>query len=125
MTVVSFLDLAKYPPSLLFLLMTLGPALIFLALVDEGTPKLLRPAVIYGKVPMFYFLVHLPLIHGLAAAVCLVRYGSAALDVRVAGPRSLPVHGAAGLGVLAARWCTSCGSSWWSRSIPRAGGSRG
>jgi uncharacterized membrane protein len=77
MTVVSFLDLVKYPPSLLFLMMTLGPALIFLSLVDEGTPRFLRPAVTYGKVPMFYFLVHLPLIHGLAAAVCLVRYGSA------------------------------------------------
>ena len=77
MTVVSFLDLVKYPPSLLFLMMTLGPAMIFLALVDDATPRLLRPALIYGKVPMFYFLVHLPLIHGLAAAVCLVRYGSA------------------------------------------------
>jgi len=77
MTLVSFLDLQKYPPSLLFLMMTLGPALIFLSLVDARTPAILRPAVTFGKVPMFYFLLHLPLIHGLAALVCVVRYGSA------------------------------------------------
>ena len=77
MTLVSFLDLQKYPPSLLFLMMTLGPALVFLSFVDQRTPALLRPALTYGKVPMFYFLVHLPLIHALAVLVCLVRYGSA------------------------------------------------
>ena len=74
-TVLSFLNTQKYPPSLLFLLMTLGPAILFLWAVDRKVPEWLRPAVIYGRVPMFYYLLHIPLIHLLAIAVCWFRYG--------------------------------------------------
>src|SRR5580698_3015688 len=74
-TVLSFLKTNKYPPSLLFLLMTLGPALLFLWAVDARTPQWLQPALIVGKVPMFYYLLHIPLIHLLAVAVCYARYG--------------------------------------------------
>jgi uncharacterized membrane protein len=74
-TVLSFLNTTKYPPSLLFLLMTLGPPLIFLFLVDTHTPRLLRPALIIGKVPMFYFLMHFFFIHLLAVIICFARYG--------------------------------------------------
>jgi uncharacterized membrane protein len=74
-TVLSFLDTTKYPPSLLFLLMTLGPALLFLRAVDSHTPRLLRPALIIGKVPMFYYLLHFALIHVLAVIICYARYG--------------------------------------------------
>jgi uncharacterized membrane protein len=74
-TVLSFLNTNKYPPSLLYLLMTLGPAMVFLWAVDRGTPRWLRPALTIGKVPMFYYLVHIPLIHLLAIAVCYARYG--------------------------------------------------
>lgn len=74
-TALSFLNTTKYPPSLLFLLMTLGPALLFLWTVDGDTPHLLRPALIIGKVPMFYFLVHFALIHLLAVVICYARYG--------------------------------------------------
>jgi uncharacterized membrane protein len=74
-TVLSFLNTTKYPPSLLFLLMTLGPALLFLWAVDAKTPRWLRPALTIGKVPMFYYLLHIPLIHLIAIAVCYARYG--------------------------------------------------
>jgi len=74
-TGLSFLNTNKYPPSLLFLLMTLGSALLFLWAVDRGTPQFLRPALVLGKVPMFYYLLHFPLIHLLAVAVCYARYG--------------------------------------------------
>jgi uncharacterized membrane protein len=74
-TVLSFLNTTKYPPSLLFLLMTLGPALLFLWAVDTHTPRILRPVLIMGKVPMFYYLLHFALIHTLAVIICYARYG--------------------------------------------------
>lgn len=74
-TALSFLNTTKYPPSLLYLLMTLGPALLFLCAVDLRTPRWLQPALIFGKVPMFYYLLHIPLIHLLAVAACYARYG--------------------------------------------------
>lgn len=76
-TLLSFLNTSKYPPSLLFLMMTLGPALCLLSLLDRGTPAWLRPANVFGRVPLFYYLVHFPLIHLLAVGVALVRYGDA------------------------------------------------
>jgi uncharacterized membrane protein len=76
-TALSFLNTAKYPPSLLFLLMTLGPAMVFLRAVDRRTPRVLRPALVIGRVPLFYFIVHFFLIHLLAVLTCFARYGTA------------------------------------------------
>ena len=76
-TLLSFLNTTKYPPSLLFLLMTLGPALIALAAADAGTPRWLRPALVMGKVPLFYYALHFFMIHLFAVAVCYLRYGTA------------------------------------------------
>jgi uncharacterized membrane protein len=75
-TLLSFLNATKYPPSLLFLLMTLGPALLILRWTDRTIPDWLRPAMTYGKVPFFYFFTHFSLIHLLATLVTTVRYGS-------------------------------------------------
>lgn len=76
-TILSFLNTSKYPPSLLFLLMTLGPAMLFLRAVDAAVPRWLRPALIVGKVPLFYYLLHVPLMHIIAVIVCYARYGQA------------------------------------------------
>jgi uncharacterized membrane protein len=77
-TVLSFLNTTKYPPSLLFLLMTLGPALIFLRVAEAPTPRWLEPARTIGRVPMFYYLVHFPLIHVVAVVVSAVQFGTIA-----------------------------------------------
>jgi uncharacterized membrane protein len=75
MTLVSFLNTTKQPPSLLFLLMTLGPALLALWALDGRTPQFLRPVLIIGRVPLFYYLLHIPLIHVIGVIVCYARYG--------------------------------------------------
>ncbi len=64
---LSFLDCEKYPPSLCYLAMTLGPALVLLAIFDRtrvgDSNPLAQMVVIYGRVPMFYYLIHVLLIH--------------------------------------------------------------
>jgi uncharacterized membrane protein len=74
-TILSFLNTTKYPPSLLFLLMTLGPAILLLWAIDGSTPGWIKPTLVFGRVPMFYYLLHIPLIHFLAIVVCYARYG--------------------------------------------------
>jgi predicted acyltransferase len=77
MSLVSFLDLEKYPASLQFLLMTIGPALILLAWLDRISPgsvwdKLLHPLLIFGRVPLFFYVLHLFLIHTVAVLLALL-----------------------------------------------------
>ncbi|MGZ5920442.1 MAG: DUF1624 domain-containing protein [Rhizomicrobium sp.] len=73
-TAISFLNTSKYPPSLLFLLMTVGPVLLLLRVFEDRVPNALRPALIIGKVPLFFFVVHFFLIHLLAVAASEMRY---------------------------------------------------
>jgi uncharacterized membrane protein len=79
-TLLSFLNCHKYPPSLLYLLMTLGPALLLLAWFERAPHLPGRPLLIFGRVPMFFYLIHLPLIHALAMVAAFVRYGPAIVD---------------------------------------------
>jgi uncharacterized membrane protein len=74
-TILSFLNTTKYPPSLLFLLMTLGPALLLLR-AFERPARALAPLRVIGSVPLFYFVVHLVAIHLLAVAISALRYGA-------------------------------------------------
>lgn len=75
-TALSFLNTTKYPPSLLFLLMTLGPAFLLLRLFDQRTPSFMRPVLTIGRVPMFYYLLHFATIHLLTVLASFVRYGA-------------------------------------------------
>ena len=75
MTALSFLRVTKYPPSLDFLLMTLGPALLLLAIFDRLTWSRANPLIVYGRVPLFYFLAHFYLLHALLFALTWLRYG--------------------------------------------------
>ncbi|MEB3322574.1 MAG: heparan-alpha-glucosaminide N-acetyltransferase domain-containing protein [Synechococcaceae cyanobacterium] len=63
---LSFLNCEKYPPSLLYLLMTLGPALALMPLLERIGGRPGAVLLSFGSVPLFFYLLHLPLIHGLA-----------------------------------------------------------
>lgn len=74
MTVCSFLNPTKYPPSLLYTLMTLGPAIIFLALAEKPLGWFGKQILHIGRVPLFFYILHLYLIH-LLATIALVLSG--------------------------------------------------
>jgi len=93
---LDFLNCTKYPPSLEYLAMTLGPALIALAALDGRAGG---PLAIFGRVPLFYYVAHLYLIHGARLAVFAVEK---ALGRAPSHGWSLPVVYAVWLAVVAA-----------------------
>jgi uncharacterized membrane protein len=76
-TVMAFLNCEKYPPSLLYLLMTLGPSITVIGLVEWLRPAFTKPVILYGRVPMFYYLLHIYVAHLAGVAVALYRFGNA------------------------------------------------
>jgi len=71
-SLLSFLNVTKYPPSLLYILVTLGPALIFLALTEKPLNKWTAKITVLGRVPMFYYLAHIFLIHLFATIAAFI-----------------------------------------------------
>jgi hypothetical protein len=65
-TFMSFINVSKYPPSLLYTLITLGPAMIFLAITETFSGRISQYISALGRVPMFYYIIHLFLIHIIA-----------------------------------------------------------
>ncbi len=63
---LAFIKTSKYPPSLLYILMTLGPAIVFLAFTENARNIVAKFISVYGRVPMFYYILHIYLIHLLA-----------------------------------------------------------
>lgn len=69
---LSFLNTSKYPPSLLYLLMTIGPAILFLAFTEREPSLVSKKVIVFGKVPMFYYLMHVYVLHVLAVIVAVI-----------------------------------------------------
>lgn len=77
LTAIAFLNVEKYPPSLQYLLMTLGPAILLLAWFDKvdlksGMGRFWEKILVFGRVPMFYYILHIFLIHAMAIAVAVM-----------------------------------------------------
>lgn len=110
-TVLSFLNCTKYPASLDYLLMTLGPAILLLAYLDRCDWKAARPLAVFGRVPLFYFVLHFFLIHALAIIAAYCRYGPQASSFiwnplpSLGGPKQLfPANFGYGLGTVYVVW---------------------
>jgi uncharacterized membrane protein len=98
-TVLSFLAVSKYPPSLLFLMMTLGPAFLFLAGTDEDARgRAARFFIIFGRVPLFFYILQWIAAHTLA----LIAYRIAGMPIDFLfglGPLSPPPPAGTGFGL--------------------------
>jgi len=73
LTFLSFMNVTKYPPSLQFCLVTLGIMFVLLAVADHLTVPLKNIITVYGKVPLFYFIVHFYLIHIITLIVLILQ----------------------------------------------------
>jgi uncharacterized membrane protein len=71
----AFFDCQKYPPSLDYCLMTLGPAIALLAPLEKFRGKLANAVLVFGRVPLFYYLLHLIFIHALVVLLAWTHYG--------------------------------------------------
>ena len=77
-TLFSFLNCQKYPPSLAYLLMTLGPALLALRALEKASARLVAPLELVGRVPLFFYIAHLYLLRFTAAPLAALRFGKSA-----------------------------------------------
>lgn len=106
LTMISFFNVLKYPPSLDYLLITLGPALVLLGLFDraKATGIVSRVLVVFGRVPLCYYLLHLYLIHLLAIAVSLAFHQPIFYGTVIAEHAQRPFGYGHGLPFIYAMW---------------------
>lgn len=102
LTIISFFNTTKYPPSLLYLVMTLGPAIAILPYLEKWTGRIAGWFTTFGRVPLFYYILHIPLLHLLSILLAASRYGFSA--VRTFGPGNVPADYGYSLGVTYLFW---------------------
>jgi uncharacterized membrane protein len=90
LTVASFLNVLKYPPSLDFVLMTLGPALVALALAERARGRLAAWLSVYGRVPLFFYVIHIFVAHAAGVVLALVEGGELRRIPVVHDPGAIP-----------------------------------
>ena len=71
-TIFDFMNLSKYPPSLSFLLATMGPMAIVGAYADRGQGKLKDILVLFGRVPFMFYVAHFSLLHALSVGMGVI-----------------------------------------------------
>jgi uncharacterized membrane protein len=100
-TGLSFLNSEKYPPSLLYLTMTLGPGLMLLAAFERARGRLADVITTFGRVPFFYYVAHIFLIHAFAIAFAWAATGNVAWLIGVFPPEKPADYGLSLPGVYA------------------------
>ena len=103
LTVASFLNVRKYPPSLMFLLMTLGPVFVALALTERARGWFADWLAVYGRVPLFYYAGHIVVAHFVAMVLTLAQSGELRRVPIIHDPAAVPAsHGVGLIGVYIA-----------------------
>jgi hypothetical protein len=90
-TFLSFLNLQKYPPSLLYLMMALGPALMLLGYFQNAKTILADQLILFGRVPFFFYVVHVAFLHGLSILYFGLTIGTYNHNWQMNGPPNIPV----------------------------------
>ncbi|MBK9246701.1 MAG: DUF1624 domain-containing protein [Ignavibacteria bacterium] len=96
-TALSYFNVTKYPPSLLYILITLGPVMFLLRALDGMQISLAKPILTFGRVPMFYYISHIYLIHTLAFVAAFIHtnnpwyFTSDAVLAQPMGERGFPL----------------------------------
>jgi uncharacterized membrane protein len=98
-SVLSFINCEKYPPSLLYLAMTLGPALMLLAAIERAQGPVAKWITTFGRVPFFYYIAHIFLLHALAILYAWTVAGDFA--VLIGSPQKPPGYGLGLAGIYA------------------------
>ena len=128
---LAFLNTTKYPASLSFLLMTLGPIVALIPALENARGSLYQWMKTFGRVPFFFYLMHIPLIHAGAILVSLIRLGE--VSPWLFGNPPAPDGYTWSLGLLYATWILvlvilyvvcrwfeelkARGTSWWLRYL--------
>ena len=112
LTAISFFNTRKYPPSLDYLLMTLGPSLILLGLFDRAKAErgLSRVFLVFGRVPLFYYLLHIYVIHFLAILVSFAFHQPVWHGTIIADNAQKPLGYGHGLPFIYAMWILAVAS---------------
>lgn len=127
-TALSFLNTTKYPPSLLYLGMTLGPGILALAYLEQWQGKVAEFFRLFGRVPFFYYVIHFPIIHLTANCWNYINYGIFG-NFALSGPPAFPKNYTANLWLtyivwillipvlyFASKWFSNykkSNNSWW------------
>jgi uncharacterized membrane protein len=104
LTIASFLNVRKYPPSLQFLLMTLGPTLVMLAYAERMRGRLAEWLTVYGSVPFFYYVVHIFVAHAVGVVLAFIQGGELRNIPIITDPASLPDWYGVSLGGVYVAW---------------------
>ena len=133
LTVVSFLSVLKYPPSLQFLLMTLGLTALVLAAAERGRGAIARVLATYGRVPLFFYVAHIFVVHAVAVLVAFAQSGEWRRIQVVTHPEAIPPWFGLSLPGVYVAWacvvaalyapcravdhCKSTRAAWWWRYL--------
>ena len=82
-SILSFINCSKYPPSLLYLLMTLGPGIALLPILERMNGAMGRFFTVYGRVPFFYYILHIYLIHFIGVIFEYQQHGTATVNINI------------------------------------------